>query len=73
MSAAAPIQVRRKCWRNRLYQIWSKWLPDPIGLQPCSLGSRACLIAWTRVLYPKAIAIALGAVVDDDNGRGQAI
>lgn len=39
MSTAAPIQVdciakvHRKCWRNRLYQIWSTWrLLDPIGL-----------------------------------------
>ena len=26
----------------------------PIRLQTCSLGSRACLIAWTRVLRPKS-------------------
>ena len=40
VSTAAPSQVdhtkkvRRKCWRSRLYQIWSRWRllnPDPAG------------------------------------------
>lgn len=80
MSAAAPIQVNRiiqvhrKCWPNRLYQIWSRWrLLDPIGLQPCSLHGRVCSIAWTRYYAQKAMAVALGAVVDLDNGSAQAV
>jgi hypothetical protein len=66
--------VRRKCWRNRLYHMWSRWrLLDPIGLQPCSLHSRVSRSRELGYYAQKAMAIALGAVVDADNGRGQAI
>jgi hypothetical protein len=68
------IKVRRKCWRNRLDQIWSRWrLLDPIGLQHVLYTVEYARSRELGYYAQKAMAIALGAVVDVDIGRGQAI